>query len=36
MMPLPAKTGFIEFKKDGVPVKLKKHQRLNGNQRAID
>jgi hypothetical protein len=23
-MPLPDKTGFIEFKKDGVPFKLKK------------
>jgi hypothetical protein len=24
-MPLPAETGFIEFKKDGVPLNLKKN-----------
>jgi hypothetical protein len=36
MMPLPAETGFIEFKRM-VSLKIrKKHQWLNGNQRAID
>jgi hypothetical protein len=35
-MSLPAKTGFIEFK-GWCPFKLKKkHQPLNGHQRAND
>jgi hypothetical protein len=35
-MSLPAETGFIEFK-GWRPFKFeKKHQRLNGHQRAID
>jgi hypothetical protein len=36
-MPLPDETGFIKFKR-WCPFKFeeKKHQQLNGNQRAID
>jgi hypothetical protein len=33
-MPVPAETG--SNLKDDVPLNLKKHQGLNGNQRAID
>jgi hypothetical protein len=37
MMPLPAETSLIKFK-GWCPFKFgeKKHQRLNGNQRAIN